>query len=159
MPDKKIEKLEPVFVMKSSRMHMGEAKIRWWYAVPEQGTPYERILEPTFWNSQRDKLQIGDFIMVEPDEGHYTAELKVQSVGIGGVRVAEYYKKPWATVAAPASIAESYRVKFAGPHHKWRVERIEDGHVEQAGFTSESDANRWLIDNTAALSRNTVKAA
>lgn len=147
------ETVETIFKLKPSRLHSGEAKIRYWYAIPEEGTPYEELFKATYWDSHRHLLAIGDFIRVEPDEGHYTADLKVVSAGIGGILVAEFYKKDWAKVAAPLSLSSVYKTKYAGPHHRWRVERIADGHVEQTGFTSESDANRWLSANSKSLER------
>ena len=137
--------------LKQSRLHMGEARLRWWFAEIEEGTPYESLFEPAYWDVHGYKFGIGDFIHAEPDEGHYTAQLRIVSAGAGGIRVQEFYKKDWKKVEAPASLTDRYRVKFAGPHHKWRIERLADGHVEQAGFPSEAAANIWLGENLRAL--------
>jgi hypothetical protein len=143
---------------KPTRLHIGEAKIRTWFAEIEEGTPYEALFDPIYWDVHGYKFQPGDFIRVEPDDGAYTADLKVVGVGVGGVRVEEFYKKDWRKIDAPATLLSQYRVKFAGPHHRWRVERIADGHVEQAGFQSETDANVWLAENLKALSAAAAKA-
>lgn len=149
----------PIYKIKQSRFHQGESRIRQWFAVPEAGTPYSALFTATYWDTQSHQLAIGDWIRVEPDEGSYTADLKVISTGTGGIRVAEYYKKDWEKVAAPKALADDYHVKWAGPHHKWRVERKADSDVMESGFQSESDANRWLADNAAKLKQPDLEAA
>ena len=147
----------PIFKLKQSRLHTGEARIRWWFAIPEEGTPYDELFNPVYWDVHAYKFAPGDFIRVEPDEGTYTADLKVIGTGVGGVRVAEYYKKEWVKTEAPPSLASQYRVRYAGPHHRWRIERLVDNHIEQAGFENEAAANSWLAANLKSLSA-TAKA-
>ena len=155
MPRETVQKLKP------SRMHAGESRIRWWYANPEEGTSYQTLFDPVYWDTVGYQLEIGDFIQVVPDELNYIAWLHVISKGIGGVTIIEFYKKNIEEVeSAGISLHDYYRIKYAGPHHKWRVERKTDGHVERHGFTNENDANKWLALNAAALSsRAKPKAA
>lgn len=155
MPEDK----KPLPKLKQSRLHLGEAKIRTWFAEIEEGTPYDALFSPVYWDVHGYKFMVGDFIRAEPDDGSYTADLKVVGAGIGGVRIEEYYKKDWRKVEAPATLLSQYRVKFAGPHHRWRVERIADSHVEHSGFDNEGAANMWLAENLKALSASAVKAA
>lgn len=146
------------FHLKPSRLHQGEARIRYWYAIIEEGTPYEALFTPQFWASHKHLIEMGDWIRVEPDEGHYTADLRVMSVGVGGIKVEEYIKKDWKTSDAPLSLLSDYKVKFAGPHHKWRIERRSDKHVEATGFANEAEANRWLATNAKKLQQETPAA-
>lgn len=139
--------------LKPSRLHQGEAKILTWYAVIEENTPYEALFEPTFWASHAKDLDRGHWIVCEPDEGHYTAKLRVMSTGVGGVCVEEYYKKEWGKEEAPLSLLGDYEVKWAGPQHKWRVMRTKDNHVAAKGFENEAAANKWLADNIDQLQR------
>jgi hypothetical protein len=153
-------KAVPIYKLKQSRLHQGEAKLRWWSAEIEEGTPYEELFNPVYWDNHGYKFAPGDMIAAEPDEGHYTAWLKVIGTGTGGVRIAEFLKKTWGAAAkTPDAIVSQYRVKYAGPHHRWRVERIADSYVEQAGFENEVAANSWLADNLKALSKSTNKKA
>ena len=155
VPEKVIPlKTETTYKLKGSRLEMGMEgqRMRSWLAVPEAGTPYEALFNPVYWDIHGYKFAPGDMIRVEPDEGHYTADLRVVASGVGGVRVAEYYKKDWDKVSAPATLASQFRVRHAGPHHMWRVERIADGHIEQAHFQNESLANSWLAENLKELS-------
>lgn len=154
MPEQK----KSLHKLKQTRLHLGEAKIRTWFAEIEEGTPYDELFNPVYWDVHGYKFSVGDFIRVEPDDGSYTADLKVVGAGVGGVRVEEYYKKDWNKVEAPATLLSQYRVRFAGPHHRWRVERIEDGHIEQANFETETSANMWLAENLKALSAAAAKA-
>lgn len=149
---------EVIYKLKPTRLHLGESKIRWWFAEVEEGTPYDELLGSIYWDVHAYKFRPGDFIHIEPDDGSYTAQLKVIGVGVGGVRVAEFYKKDWTKVEAPASLMSQYRVRYAGPHHRYRVERLADGNVEHSGFESESAANVWLAENLKALSAAAAKA-
>lgn len=138
--------------LKQSRFHQGEAMIKTMCAVPETGTKYEDLFDPTYWTSVSHLLDIGYMIRVVPEDGKYLADLYVASTGIGGVRVKEFYFKAWdEAYEAPASILTQYETNWGGPHHKWRVVRKADQYVEQAKFANESDANRWLADNADAL--------
>ena len=148
----------PLHKLKQSRLHSGEARIRWWFAEIEEGTPYDKLFDPVFWDVHGYKFQPGDFILAKPDEGDYTAQLMVVGTGAGGVKIEEFYKKEHSTLAAPGTLASQYRVRYAGPHHKWRIERLADNNIESSGFENEAAANKWLADNLTALSR-AVKAA
>lgn len=143
----------PTYKLKQSRMQLGLEGIRMriWFVVPEAGTPYGALFDPAYWEPVRHMLSIGDFLRIEPDEQHYTADLKVLSTGAGGVQTAEYFRKEWPKVEMPAALTSRYRVRHAGPHHRWRIERISDGHVEQSGFVSEAEAHKWLTANIKAL--------
>jgi hypothetical protein len=158
-PAEKIAARNPLLRLKQNRMHPGESRIRWWCAEIEEDTPYEALFDPVYWDVHGYKFQIGDFILARPDEGHYTAQLLVVGVGAGGTKIEEFYRKDHVKVEVPATLASQYRTKWAGPHHKWRVERIADNHVEHSGFDNETAANIWLADNLKALSRNAPKVA
>ena len=149
---KKIHKLKP------TRMHPGEARILWWFAEIEEGTPYAALFDPVYWDNHGYKLKTGHRILAQPDEGHYEAEFLVVGNGVGGVRVVEIRKTDLSKVEPSPLIADQFRVKYAGPHHRWRVERVADNYVEQSGFGSEADANIWLAENLRALAK-TAKAA
>ena len=154
-------KREIIYRLKPTRLEVGfeGTRVRCWFAVPEEGTPYAELFKPSYWEIHAAKFHIGDMIRVEPDEGHYMADLRVMSTGIGGVRVQEYYRKDWETAEIPNSLASHYRVKYAGPHHKWRVERKSDGHIVQPGFANENDGNRWLANNIRQLEMDAAQKA
>lgn len=153
------ERRESLYRLKHSRFHPGESKIRAWEAHIEEGTPYEKLFDPAFWDQNGYKLAMFDEIRCIPDEQNYVAWLMVVGTGVGGVRMQETRKVNIDQLDAQAQTGQ-YRAKFAGPHNKWRIERIADGHVESSGFATEAEANRWLADNLKALSRaGTPKAA
>lgn len=153
------KKKELIYKLKQSRLHMGESRIRWWFAVVEEGTPYEELFKPEYWDVHSYKFAIGDMIDCVPDEGSYRAWLEVVGAGVGGIRVEEFYKKDRGKIASPASLTSQYRVKWAGQHHKFRIERISDGNIEASGYASEAEANAWLSANLKALSAAAAKAA
>lgn len=151
-PEKKVYKLKP------TRLHLGEAKIRQWAAEIEEGTPYEALFDATYWDVHGYKFAMYDEIRCIPDEGNYIAWLVVTGTGgVGGTRVQEISKIAIGATQQAPTLASQYRIKFAGPHHKWRVERIADSHVEATNFENEVSAQQWLADNLKALSK--AKAA
>lgn len=161
MPEKTEPKIERtiVYKLKQTRLHAGESKIRWWYAEIEEGTPYKKLFDPIYWDVHGYKFQIGDFIMCEPDEGDYSATLRVRSIGVGGIRIVEHAKVEYEKRDMPVSLSSQYEVKFKGSHNKYCVIRLVDKHTESSGHPTESDANRWLADNLKALSKSLPKAS
>jgi hypothetical protein len=140
------------YKLKTSRVHIGESKIRWWEAYPEEGTPYKELFKPEYWSFNDFKFENDDMIRVIPDEHNYMAWLWVVSAGTGGTKVIEVMKKDLPKDAVePVSVKELFEVKWAGPHHKYRVQRKSDDHIERANFGSEAEANTWLAENTKAL--------
>jgi hypothetical protein len=147
-------KAKTEYKLKQSRMHQGESRIRKWVVNPEQDTPYAALFDPMYWSPNEYMFEVGDFIQVIPDERSYIAELWVIEKGIGGVLVHELSKVDITLKAAEGiSMFDNYRVKFAGPHHKWRIERIMDNHVAKTGFSTEGEANKWLGLNAGALAK------
>jgi hypothetical protein len=155
MANDESKKAAPVVLhkLKQSRLEMGESRIRYWFAMPEEGTPYKMLFDPIYWDIHAHQFAPWDFIRVIPDEKSYIAELVVTGTGIGGVRITEVWKKELSTGEAPADLLSMYRVHHAGPYHKWRVERREDKHIEQYGFETEKEAQEWLAANFKALGR------
>jgi hypothetical protein len=154
---KPVEARKPIYKLKPTRLHPGEARILWWYAEIEEGTPYEALFDPVYWDNHGYKLKTGNRILAAPDEGHYEAEFLVVGNGVGGVRIVEVRKLDLSKIQPAPLIADQYRIKYAGPHHRWRVERVADNGIEQSGFGSESDASIWLAENLRALAK--AKAA
>jgi hypothetical protein len=153
-------KPEKLHKLKPTRLHLGEAKIRTWAAEIEEGTPYEALLSPVYWDVHSYKFAMYDEIRCIPDEGNYIAWLVVIGTGgVGGTRLQEIRKIEIGKVEQSSSLSEQFVVRYAGPHHKWRVERKADKNVEQSGFENEVAASQWLADNLKALSKTHVKAA
>jgi hypothetical protein len=145
MSNKKILKLKP------SNLHTGEHSILWWQAEPEEGTPYEALFNPIYWDACNALFGRGHFIQVIPAEGHYIAWLRVRDAD-AGVHVQEIFKKELSVEETqPSSLSDHFRVKFAGSQHKWRVERIVDNHIEMKGLADEGAALAWLAENGKRL--------
>ena len=153
MPEDKKPPGTPIeYKVKDSRFRPLEHSQAVWFVYVEEGTPYKALFQPSYWSFVQDKLQPGAMIRVFPDEGSYMADLVVRAIGVGGVKVSEYFKREFADEGQmPASLMSLYLVKYAGPYHKWRVERKSDGAVIQTGFENEGTANAWLATNVKSL--------
>ena len=145
---------EKAYKLIAGRLKTLEELVMTYVAIPEEGTPYEELFKPGYWDRVSYRLKIGDEIRVKPDEEDYYAWLVVVGDGIGGITVQEIFHRKWEKVMVPESLLDHYTVRYAGPHHRWRIERLSDKHVEKAGFASEGDANKWLQQNADNLLRS-----
>jgi hypothetical protein len=129
-----------------------------WYATPEPGTPFERLLEGDFWALHAKKLRRLARIHVVDDAEGYVAELIVRDGGAYHTQMSVLRK-----VALPklnASDAESlplgYSVTFLGPEKLWAAQRTNgDGAVQvlRSGFVSKARA----MDHVIGLGMSAVK--
>ena len=49
-------------------MRPGEARILWWFAEIEEGTPYTALFDPVCWDNHGYKLKTGHRILAQPDD-------------------------------------------------------------------------------------------
>ena len=88
--------------------------------------PFEAALEPGFWSNVSTQLRISDIIEIHSDTRGFFGSLYVRDTGKTSAQVAqlEYHEFDVLTQSAEPS---SHRVKYAGPHVKWAIERVADG--------------------------------
>ncbi len=113
------------------------------------GMDFEACLEPEFWCHVASRLQPHDEIVLAPEDGSYRAHLFVRSVGKVEARVAVVHKAEFDDVqpAAEADWNATHRVIHAGPHHKWRVERVVDDEILKHGFPSKAAAESFAREH------------
>lgn len=130
---------------------------REWNVVPEEGTPFEAVLNPVFWVHNARKMRPTDLIEVMPDDASYYARLLVRSVGPLGVEVAKLEYYDLVPQAQSLAAIDRFRVMWKGPHWKHTVIRLEDKKEMQTGFDTAEAAQKWLVENQRSLM--TQKAA
>lgn len=121
-----------------------------WSIVPEDGTAYEEILEPSYWTHIAERLRPNDRIEVFAEDGSYFAELIVRSSTRLSAKVQELRKVQLGEVEG-ASPMSGFDVMWRGPHHKHAVIRLKDKVPLQTGFDTREAAVAWLAVNIRNL--------
>lgn len=119
--------------------------------VPEDGTPYEALFEPSYWAHVAEKMKPFDRVEVRAEDGSYYAELIVLASERLAARVAEIVK---VDLEVPEQeINSEYKVKWKGPQHKWAVVRISDGETVHKGSDTPEQAQKALAELVKTLHR------
>lgn len=146
------ETAEPAKVRKihPSRFKLAETSRNVYMIVPEDGTPFDSLLEPSYWSHIADKLRPTDRIEVIAEDGSYFAELLVRSQGRMTAKVSVLRKVDLDPPEA-ASQTLGFDVQWKGPHHKHAVVRLSDKSIMQGSFDTKEMALAWLALNARTL--------
>lgn len=139
--------------LNAARFGLAEHKRNVWHAVVPEGTDYEAVFEPAYWAHVAVKMRPGDEIIVINDEMTYRAELVVRNAARMWAQVAEVSRVDLATEAAPDALSDyKVEVKWAGPHDKFRVERIRNGKRETLASGMDKDAaEKWKAEHLKTI--------
>jgi hypothetical protein len=108
-------------------------------AVLTSDTPFASVLSPEFWSNHAPQLRIGDSIEVHCDDRLWFGRVYVRDVTKTRACVSQLEFVDFGALAQ-SNDASLYRVKYAGPHSKWGVERVAEGKLVREGFDSEEAA-------------------
>lgn len=134
-----------------SKLRERESVIRQYHVVPEHNTPYERVLEKSYWSHVANRLNPSDLIQVEPEDGSYWALLLVRNVSSIEVSVVPLVEKHFETEPEELEASDpEYRVKWNGPSDKYIVQRVSDGEKIASGF-SKAEANKWIMEHNKSM--------
>lgn len=121
-----------------------------WQAIPEDGTPFEALLDPAYWSHHASKARIGDRIEVLAEDGSYFAELIVREQGNLSVKVAVLRKVDLEAVPE-TPLAEGFDVQYRGQVRKHCVVRLRDKAIVSEGHENKAAAFAWLGQNAKSL--------
>lgn len=126
--------------------------VTWYHTVPPE-TPFDEMLKPDFWAHVAAKLRPHHRIVVDCEDGSWTATLFVRSAqrlsAVMGVLSKTDFKG--AIEHAPAAMqASDYDVAWGGPAHKHRVVRKSDKSVVKHGFDTPEQAQQWVKNHIMA---------
>jgi len=115
--------------------------------IPETDT-LEDCQKPEYWAHVASKLRAGDEIRIVNDQSSLYARFYVLEAGNIWAKVAVIETAELSAAAAVSGDGVKVEVKFAGPHHRWRVTRLAGGNREilQANFETEDAAKVWAAD-------------
>lgn len=130
--------------LQTARFKFTEHENNDWTAYPETGTPFEALLDSSYWAHVSAKMKPFDEIRVIAEDGTYYGRLLVQDAGRLYAKVAKLafveLNKVDVVQGSAASLA-GYEVKWRGPHEKWSVLRGKDVLVSGK---SKDEAQAWL---------------
>lgn len=113
---------------------------------PEDGTPFEALLEPAYWSHIAAKLRPTDRIEVLAEDQSYFAEFIVTSASRVGANMVLLRKIDLSSNTKAEPSAGGHRVIYAGVKAKWRVSRVSDKATLKEGFENKQDAEKWLAE-------------
>lgn len=130
----------------AQRIGFAETKRNVHWCEPEMGTTLEEMLHPGYWAHYAPRLRPGDLIEVYPESKAWYATLLVQWTNRTAANVAPL----WVADLTPATETigtdpTEFKIKWGGPHHKFRVVRQFDNEVVKFGFLSKEDAEAWIV--------------
>ena len=132
-----------------SRFALASFKFNVYSVVIPEGDTLEDCQKPEYWAHVASKLRAGDEIRVVNDQSSLYARFYVLEAGNIWAKVA-VIESAVLSASVPASVGDGVKieVKFAGPHHRWRVTRLMGGNREilQANFETEDTAKAWAAD-------------
>ena len=132
-----------------TRLHLSEEKSNKFFVVPEAGTPFEALLNDSYWAHVSAKMKPQSQIEVWAEDGSYYAELLVLDAGKLYAKVATkvHIKLDAIEVKEGGLMVEGYEVKWQGPHLKWCVlrgkDRLKDG-------MDKASAIHWMQNHAKA---------
>lgn len=127
---------------------MEHAIVTWYLTVPPEVT-LEDLLNPATWSHvAANQLRPFHRVVVDCEDGAWTREFFVQSVGRSEATLAMKSETIYDETVASVESAEppKYIVQWKGPVHKHQVVRLSDGAVVAKDIPKMADAKRWIAD-------------
>jgi hypothetical protein len=124
-----------------------------WGIVAPAGVSIEMICTPSFWCNVAPQLRVADTIDVHSDGRDFYAKLYVREVGRARVSVAQIQYVEFGALAETSEPAAAHRIRYAGPHQKWCVERVADGRMLKDGCATREDAETAMKGIDASIDR------
>jgi len=142
---------DPVIVRRlhPHRFKQAEQERSIWLCYPPQGTPFDALLDPTYWSHCAKLVKPGSRIEVYAEDGSYWAEFLVRSATTRTLQI--FLMRHHELGEIRRESASSFSVEYRGPIHKHAVVRRSDNQVVHGGFDSEAGAMTWLGLNSRGL--------
>lgn len=118
--------------------------------TPTAGTPFDALLQPSYWANVAERLRPFDRIEVLAEDGSYFAILLVRAASRLSAKVAVLEKYDLDAVD-DTSAESAFFVAWRGPHQKHAVIRAADKLAVQTGFDTKEAAMTWLANNLRSL--------
>lgn len=113
----------------AGRFNGAEFRRRSWFALIPADTTLDEIIHPSYWAHLAKKINIGDLIEANAEDGTFFQVFRVVGKGGDGKtlllrQLYGYGTEPEVVAAAEvvaAEVSDRYEVKWGGPKALWRV--------------------------------------
>lgn len=140
--------------LQPSRCKLAEYERAVFSVTPEEGTPFDALLDSGYWAHVSGHFRIGSRIEIYPPEGNYYAELIVQAAGRLFAKVAVLRKVDLGEVdVGEDDLMAGYKIKYSGMHAKWAVYRLSDNAMIASKMEDKPTAMTWLAQHVKTVGR------
>lgn len=115
--------------------------LTWYFRVPVE-MPFDELLKPDFWTNVGSKLSPHNRILVDADDGSWTALLFVRSAARISAVVEVISKTEFSDIDLPRMSVDEFDINFLKGSNTWRIKR--GSKVLEDGFDSKHAASAWL---------------
>lgn len=116
-----------------------------WHVTVSPDMPFDEVLKPDYWTNVARKMRPHQRVIVDCEDGSYTATLFVRSAQRLSAHVEVISKSEFGKAdTGPVDGKSGFEIKWAGPSHKHRIIRKSDNEVIQHGFETPEAADAWL---------------
>lgn len=122
--------------------------VTWHHTVPAD-MPFEEMLKPDFWTHVARNLRPHHRIVVDCEDGSWTATLFVRAAGRLSASVAVLSRTVFEDAPALPAAETGYTVSWGGPSQKHRVVRKSDSEIVRHGFDTKEQAAAWIKNHQA----------
>lgn len=154
MSDKKPQETVGMTQLAPNRLATAEYAHQTFVATPETGTPPDALLDPKYWAhysvNPNVKINVGDIVLVKPEDGTYFMELLARDAFRGGIKMVELRRVVLDAAESAADDGE-FELKFSGPNLRWRVIRKADKREMVNGIQSKEGARDWVREHKKSL--------
>jgi hypothetical protein len=134
----------------SGRLRTLEQANNSWAVVLPAGTPFATALDEKYWSNVAGLFKMFDRVVVNADDGAFTATLHVRAAGRGWAKMAVLdYHELGAAIAVKES--DTHTVAFRGAYAMWCVIRRADSEVIKDKFATPEEARAWMAGHLRAL--------
>lgn len=109
-----------------------------------QGVEIEDCTQPEFWAHIANKLRPYDHIEVRAEDGSWVAELLVLGCDRNWAKVHVMSKTDLVNMKLAFVNDAAIVPEWSGPQTKWRVKRVSDNEILQAGLSTKDESIAWI---------------
>ena len=112
----------------------------------------EDVLREDYYQHIALQLRPRDLIEVEPEDGTWSAVLRVLAAGRQWANVTLLSQHEYGPIDQK-SVSADYIVEHKGPLAKWRLRRLSDSVVIKDGMDTQAQAEQFKLDHISTVAR------
>lgn len=121
----------------------------------DAGHKIEDIEQPEYWAHVARHVKQFDEIVIRAEDGAFYARLYVLDCGDTWLKThrLDYVELQKSADKEILSRDGEFKIKWAGPHDKWRVTRVSDGEIVAKEIVSRDGAEDWVREYRKVMTK------